>query len=239
MRRENNNFKTVNFGKFEELIGVSFKDTFLLRQAFTHRSFINENRHLNTEHNERLEFLGDAVLELVVTRFLFDKFPDKPEGELTSYRAALVNTNTIADAAGRLAMNDFLLLSKGESKDTGRARQYILADTFEAFIGALYLDQGYEAAREFIAENIFQRIDEVVANRLWQDHKSHFQELSQDHVGITPTYRLLEEKGPDHDKHFIVGVYLGSEKVSVGEGKSKQEAEQEAASEALSAKGWK
>jgi len=190
------------------------------------------------EHNERLEFLGDAVLELAVTRFLFDTFPEKPEGELTAYRAALVNTITISDAALQLGANECLRLSRGEAKDEGRARQYILANTFEAIIGAIYLDQGYEAAKTFIAEHIFPRIDEVVEKRLWQDNKSHFQEKAQERVSITPSYQALSEEGPDHDKIFTVGVYLRDEKVAEGQGRSKQEAEQAAAAAALEVKGW-
>lgn len=215
-----------------------FNDKLLLKTAFTHRSYLNENRGEAREHNERLEFLGDAVLELVVTEFLYAKYPDKPEGDLTSYRAALVNTNSISDAAQKLGMNDYLLLSKGEAKDTGRARAYILANTFEAFIGALYLDQGYVAAQSFIAANLFHKADEVVAKRLWQDAKSRFQEMSQEKVGITPNYRLVDESGPDHDKHFVSGVFLHGEEIARGEGRSKQEAEQQAAEAALLKKGW-
>lgn len=223
---------------FATKIGVTFNDLTFLRTAFTHRSYVNEHRGEVVEHNERLEFLGDAVLELVVTRFLFDKYPDKPEGDLTSYRAALVNTNTISAAATRLGVNDYLLLSRGEARDTGRARQYILANAFEAIIGALYLDQGYEAAKGFIADNIFPLADEIVRKRLWQDAKSRFQEEAQERVSITPSYQLMEEKGPDHDKRFTVGVYLGDEWVAQGDGRSKQEAEQAAAEAALSAKNW-
>src|SRR5690606_28522518 len=174
-------------------------------------------------HNERLEFLGDAVLELVVTEFLFAKFPEKPEGELTAYRAALVNTQSIADAAVSLGMNDFLLLSRGESKDTGRARQIILANAFEAVIGAVYLDQGYDPARKFIADQLFHKVDDVVEKRLWQDAKSRLQEMSQEKHSLTPTYELVSQSGPDHDKRFVVGVFIGGERAALGEGRSKQE----------------
>ncbi len=227
-----------DFAAFEAKIGHVFKDKHLLEQAFTHRSYLNENRDAVREHNERLEFLGDAVLELVVTEFLFAKYPDKPEGDLTAYRAALVNTQSISDAATKLGMNDFLLLSRGEARDTGRARQIILANAFEALIGALYLDQGYLAAKDFIAKQLFHKADDVVAKRLWQDAKSRFQELSQEQNGITPSYQLLDQSGPDHDKRFVIGAYIGQEKVATGEGKSKQEAEQDAAQKALTAKGW-
>ena len=227
-----------DFAEFETAIGISFKNKTLLKQAFVHRSYLNENRGLNIEHNERLEFLGDAVLELVVTHFLFTKFPDKPEGELTAFRSALVNTITLSSVASSLHMGDYLLLSKGEAKDTGRARQYILANTFEALIGALYLDQGYDAAKGFIETNIFPLIDEIVEKRLWRDHKSFFQEKAQEKVSITPSYETLSEEGPDHDRIFTIGVYLRKEKVAEGKGQSKQEAEQDAAERAIEAKGW-
>ncbi len=226
------------FSVFERHIGVTFKNRELLRQAFTHRSYVNEHREGNIEHNERLEFLGDAVLELVVTRFLFDAFPTQTEGDLTAYRAALVNTNTLSSVAGELGMNHYLLLSRGESKDTGRARQYILANAFEAVVGAIYLDHGYDTAHDFIAAYIFPLTQDIVAKRLWQDSKSHFQEQAQEHVSITPNYQILEEKGPDHDKQFTVGVFLNKELVAQGQGRSKQEAEQMAARAALEVKGW-
>lgn len=227
-----------NIEDFTKRVGISFNDMELLRTAFTHRSYVNEHRGGDIEHNERLEFLGDAVLELVVTRFLFEKYKEKTEGDLTAYRAALVNTNTISEVASKLGMNDCLYLSKGESRDTGRARQYILADTFEAVIGAVFLDQGYDKAREFISTNIFPLVDEVVEKRLWQDSKSRFQEKAQEHVSITPSYAVLSEIGPDHDKQFTVGAFLGSKEVAQGKGRSKQEAEQEAAANALRVKGW-
>jgi ribonuclease-3 len=224
--------------EFEKKVGVNFNDKNLLNQAFTHRSYINENRELQTEHNERLEFLGDAVLELVTTEYLYSKYPDKPEGDLTAYRSALVNTQTLSKTAKLLGFNEHLLLSKGESKDTGRARQYILADTFEAVIGAIYLDQGYGAAKKFIAENIFGLLDEIIEKGLWIDAKSMFQEKSQERVSVTPQYKTEAEEGPDHNKQFTVAVYLGKENVAKGSGKSKQEAEQDAARKALMEKGW-
>ena len=227
-----------SFTQFEQKIGYQFKNERLLEQAFTHRSYINENRGERREHNERLEFLGDAVLELVVTEFLFAKYPDKPEGDLTSYRAALVNTVSISNSATNLGMNEFLLLSRGEAKDTGRARQIILANAFEAVIGAIYLDQGYESAKKFIAEQLFHKTDEVVEKGLWQDAKSRFQEIAQEKNSVTPSYDVISQTGPDHDKRFVVGVYLGEEQIAAGEGRSKQEAEQVAAQKALIAKGW-
>ncbi len=228
----------MDFSAFENKIGYTFRDPRLLEQAFTHRSYLNENRAPGREHNERLEFLGDAVLELAVTEFLYAKYPEKPEGDLTAYRAALVNTVSISDAATKFGMNEYLLLSRGESRDTGRARQIILANAFEALIGALYLDSGYDAAKNFISAQLFHKTDEVVAKRLWQDAKSRLQELSQEKLGFTPTYEIVHQTGPDHDKTFLTAAYLGTEKVATGEGRSKQEAEQDAAQKALAAKGW-
>jgi ribonuclease III len=227
-----------NFSAFEEKTGFVFNNKNLIKQAFTHRSYINEHPKDGLEHNERLEFLGDAVLELVTTEFLYAKYPENPEGELTAFRAALVNTQSIAATAVELDMNDYLLLSKGEAKDTGRARLYILANTFEAFIGALYLDQGYDAAKKFIDNSLFHKANKIGEKGLWQDAKSRFQELAQEKTSITPTYELLNETGPDHDKQFVVGVFLAEEKVAKGSGRSKQEAEQDAANNALEAKDW-
>ena len=229
---------TKDFLQFEKTVGLVFKDKALLRQAFTHRSYLNENRGLNMEHNERLEFLGDAVLELIVTDYLYHKYPGKPEGELTSYRSSLVNSNTLSEVATKLEINDFLLLSHGESKDTGRARTYILANTFEALLGAVYLDQGYDAAKTFVANHILPLIDMIVEQGAWIDAKSRFQEMSQEYVGVTPSYKTVKETGPDHDKHFTVGVYLAAELVTTGDGRSKQEAEQNAAKKGLDTKGW-
>lgn len=227
-----------DFTEFENKIGTTFKDKALLRVAFTHRSYLNENRGHGNQHNERLEFLGDAVVELAVTDFLYKKFPARDEGELTSFRAALVNAVTLSDLAAKLSMNDYLLLSKGESKDVGRARQFILANTFESFVGALYLDQGMEACVSFLERCLFPLTDGIVEGRLWQDSKSYFQEKAQDELSITPSYKLIRENGPDHDKQFTIGVYIGAELIAEGEGKSKQEAEQSAARKALAKKGW-
>jgi len=228
----------MDFGVFETSIGIEFKNKELLKQAFIHRSYLNENRSIKLEHNERLEFLGDAVLELVITDYLYKKYPEKDEGELTAYRSSLVNSVTLAGSAEKIGMNSFLLLSKGESKDTGRARQVILANTFEALVGALYMDQGYEIAQKFIADQLFGLIEEIVENRSFIDAKSRFQEEAQEKVGATPLYKLLKETGPDHNKVFTVGVFLREEMIVMGEGKSKQEAEQDAAEKALKQKGW-
>lgn len=228
----------IDFSLFEKKIEISFKDKELLKQAFTHRSYLNERGVSGMSHNERLEFLGDAVLELVVTEYLYKKFSEKPEGELTSLRAALVNSEALAKLARVLGMNDFLLLSKGEKKDTGKARQYILANAFEALVGAVYLDQGYARAESFIKKNAFKDLTEILKNNLWRDNKSFFQEKAQEITGITPRYQVLKEWGPDHNKHFEIGVFLGSELIGRGEGMSKQEAEQNAASNALKIKNW-
>ena len=228
----------TDFSKFEKNIGINFKNKELLRQAFTHRSYLNEHRDSELVHNERLEFLGDAVLELIVTEYLYGKYPDSNEGELTAYRSALVNSDTLSNAAGKIEMNDFLLLSKGESKDIGRARQIILANAIEALIGAIFIDQGYETAKYFISNNIFNLIEKIIEEKTWIDAKSKFQEQAQDYESVTPLYKTLKEEGPDHDKKFTVGVFLGKTKVAEGKGKSKQEAEQVAADNALKAKGW-
>lgn len=227
-----------DFSKFEEAIGIIFKNKELLRRAFTHRSYLNENRNSESSHNERLEFLGDAVLELMVTEYLFDKYPDNNEGDLTAYRASLVNAITLSEAAQKIQVNDYLLLSKGETKDTGKARQYILANTMEAIIGAIYLDQGYDASKYFISKNIFHLIDKIIEDKSWIDAKSLFQEKAQEMAGTTPLYKSLKEEGPDHDKIFTIGVYLDKQLVAEGAGKSKQEAEQIAARQALVAKKW-
>lgn len=227
-----------DFDSFAKHLGVSFNNLNLLIEALTHRSYLNEHRDYTASHNERLEFLGDAVLELAVTDFLFKKFPANPEGELTAYRAALVNTVSLAESAQTLGINDYLLLSKGESKDTGRARDVILADAFEAIIGAIYLDQGFTVAETFVAKNLFHKIDDVIEKRSYQDAKSRFQELAQEKKGITPAYETLSEVGPDHDKRFTVGVFIGSSEIARGTGQSKQEAEQSAAVAGLDKMWW-
>ena len=228
----------ADLGALQKLLDVEFKNPQILLSAVTHRSYLNEHREATWEHNERLEFLGDAVLELAVTDFLFTKYPEKPEGELTAIRAALVNTNSLAAVSEQLGVNKYLLMSKGEAKDEGRARQYILANVFEACIGAMYIDSGYETAKTFIASRLFAGTDDIVKKRLWQDAKSRFQELAQEKRNVTPTYKTISETGPDHDKKFTVGVVVGNDEVAKGEGKSKQEAEQAAAQAAIDTLGW-
>ncbi len=226
-----------DLSKLEERIGVVFKNKDLLQQALVHRSFLNENSDFHLEHNERMEFLGDAVLELVVTKYLYEKYPN-PEGELTNWRAALVNAKKLAEVAEIIGLNDFLLLSRGEAKDTGRARQYILANAFESFVGSLYLDLGFDSCKDFIRKNLLKELPNIIKMELFRDAKSCFQEEAQERAGVTPVYNVLEESGPDHAKKFKIGVFLRDELVAEGEGLSKQEAEEEAAKNALEAKDW-
>jgi len=228
----------INFSEFEKKTNIFFKDKNLLKQAFIHRSYINENGVNGLSHNERLEFLGDAVLELIVTDFLYKKYKTYTEGELTSVRSALVNAIIISEVAGELSMNDYLLLSKGEAKDHGKARQYILANTYEAYVGALYMDQGYEVVDKFVHQTLLVKTDKIVNKKLWRDSKSLVQEKAQEFISVTPSYKLLHESGPDHDKHFTVGIYFGGDLIAKGDGKSKQEAEVKAAESALKVKNW-
>src|SRR3989344_5100438 len=229
----------MDFKELQKNLGIKFKNENLLKQAFVHRSYLNENPAFELGHNERLEFLGDAVLELAVTEYLYKNYPDLAEGEMTNLRAALVNTQMLAKISERLNFNDFLYLSKGEAKEIGRGRQYILANTFESFIGAVYLDTGYQTARDFIFKILIPELDDIIKNKLWRDAKSLFQEAAQERVGVTPTYEVLEESGPDHAKKFVIGVYLEKELVARGEGLSKNEAQQKAAENALKTKKWK
>ncbi len=229
----------TDLSNFEIKIGITFNDKALLKQAFIHRSFLNEHRDLPLQHNERLEFLGDAVLELIVTLYLFETYSEKTEGELTAYRAALVNANSLSQVGSTIGINEFLLLSKGESKDIGRARQFIVANAVEAVIGAIYLDQGYEKTKGFVLENIIPLIDPIIKSGALIDAKSLFQERAQEKEGVTPSYKILRESGPDHDKHFVVGVHLGEKLIASGEGSSKQNAEQDAAQNALKKTSWK
>lgn len=218
-------------------LGVKFNNPDLLKQAVTHRSYLNEHRSYKLDHNERLEFLGDAVLELVVTEYLYNNYPN-PEGELTNWRAALVNGEMLAKISNVLGVEEYLLMSRGEAKDTGRARQYLLANAFEAITGAIYLDRGYEIAKDFIMKNVVVNLPEIIEKKLYLDPKSRFQEEAQEKVGVTPSYRVLSESGPDHDKKFVVGVYLNSEMIAEGDGPSKQEAQRKAAEKGLEIKGW-
>lgn len=227
-----------DFSKLEEKINIKFENKNLLTQAFCHRSYLNENPSFHLNNNERLEFLGDAVIELVVTEYLYNKYSDKPEGELTSLRASLVNAKMLAKTAQDLDFSDYLLLSKGESKENGKARQYILADVFEAFVGSLYLDKGLKVCRKFIEKHLIKELAQIIEQGLYLGAKSLFQEKAQEKTKITPIYKVLKEWGPDHSKEFLIGVFLEDELIAEGQGLSKQEAEEQAARKALELKNW-
>lgn len=223
--------KYQNFAK--EKLGFEFSDITLLITALTHRSYINEHKNSEfSEHNERLEFLGDAVLELVSSDFLYRNY-DQPEGIMTSWRAALVRTESIGAAGEELGYGPLVRLSKGEQHGSDRAHAIILADCFEAVIGAIYLDKGYLEAKSFIEKHILSKIDNILETGTWRDPKSYFQELAQKHSGITPVYRTIREEGPDHDKTFTVGAYVGADLRGTGVGHSKQEAQTEAAKKGI------
>ncbi|MDZ7786086.1 MAG: ribonuclease III [Candidatus Saccharibacteria bacterium] len=216
----------------KEKLGYEFTDIQHLITAFTHRSYVNEHRKTAKEHNERLEFLGDAVLELVVTEFLYQNYQD-PEGTLTNWRSSLVRTESISDAAARFDFEPLLRLSRGERRGTDRARAQILANTYEAVVGALYLDQGYDAAKDFINRSLLVTFEEILKTGAWMDPKSNLQELVQQEDGYTPSYKVLEEDGPDHDKTFTVGVFVGGKLKGKGQGPSKQAGQVAAAETAL------
>ncbi len=231
--------KEKDFPGLQEKLNIKFKKPELLVQAFVHRSYLNEHHDFVVGHNERMEFLGDAVLELIVTEFLFKEFGN-PEGELTNWRAALVNAKILASIAYEIGMEEYLFLSHGEAKDAGtKARDYIMANAIEALIGSIYLDQGYEVTQKFIGQWIIPKLPYILENGLYLDAKSRFQESAQELEGITPTYKVLHEEGPDHIRSFKIGVYLGKDLIASGEGTSKQEGQTEAAEAALKIKGWK
>ena len=223
---------------FEKNIGVTFTDKAILLRAFTHRSFINEKKGRGLAHNERLEFLGDAVLEIIVTDYLFHTYPKEDEGTLTAYRAAMVNTDSLSKHAKLLELEKYLFLSKGERMDTNKGRDHILANTFEAIVGAVYLDQGIETATKFVGDTLFGYMKEIIEDKLFKDSKSYFQELAQERRKNTPHYELVESVGPDHDKEFVMGAFLDEEMVATGTGQSKQKAESEAARAALEKLNW-
>jgi ribonuclease-3 len=228
-----------DFSKLEKRLKIKFKNQDLLKQAVVHRSYLNEHPSFELDHNERLEFLGDAVLEIVVTEYLFYQYPKTPEGDLTNWRASLVNSKMLAQIADELSLDNYLYLSKGEAKDKdSKARQYILANAVEALIGAIYLDQGIRAVKRFIKKEILSKLDHILTNQLYLDPKSKFQEKAQEIDSITPHYKVLSETGPDHAKIFKVGLYLGEQLIAKGEGSSKQEAQVEAATKGLEIKGW-
>lgn len=228
-----------DFSKLEKLIGVKFVKPDLLKQSVVHRSYLNEHPNFSLHHNERLEFLGDAVLEIVVTEYLFNNFPDTPEGDLTNWRASLVNSKMLAEIADDIKLDDFLYLSRGESKDKeSKARQFILANAVEALIGAIYLDRGIKSATKFILEKIVVKLNNILTNKLYLDPKSKFQEKAQEFYKVTPYYKVLSEIGPDHAKTFEVGLYLDDKLIAKGKGTSKQEAQVDAADKGIKKKKW-
>ncbi len=228
-----------DLAKLEKIIDFKFKNKDLLKQSMVHRSYLNEHPDFQLQHNERMEFLGDAVLEIIVTEHLFHNFPDTPEGDLTNWRASLVNSKMLADVAGAVNLKEFIFLSKGEARDkNSKARQYILANAVEALIGAIYLDQGIKGADKFVRTNILSKLEHILSNKLYLDPKSRFQEKSQEELGVTPHYKVLKESGPDHDKIFEVGLYAGNELITKGKGSSKQEAQVAAAAKGVKKKGW-
>lgn len=223
----------MNIDKLEQKLGIKFKNKDLLKEAFTHRSYLNERHPKWNRHNERLEFLGDAVLEIAVTEFLYQRFPEKTEGELTALRSALINYQILSKIAVNLNLEPHLLLSKGEAREKGKARESILANLFEALIAAIYLEKGYSKVIDFLKKHLLIYLKEVIEKKLYQDAKSVFQEIAQEKFKITPVYKVLEEKGPDHKKEFKVGVYLEERLIAEGKGFSKQEAELKAAEKAI------
>ncbi|MBI5755223.1 ribonuclease III [Candidatus Peregrinibacteria bacterium] len=226
------------FEKLQKTIGITFGKKKLLEMAFVHKSYVNESSDPNLKHNERLEFLGDAVLELIVTEYLYAHY-DEPEGELTNWRSALVNGERLAEIAKELDLGAYLYLSHGEKKSGGDKKNYILANTFEALLGAIYLDQGYECSRDFVKKYVIGYLEEIIEKGLHRDAKSYFQEMAQEKLGITPEYRVLSQSGPDHRKMFTMAAFLKEEHVGTGTGFSKQNAEQSAAEDALKKKKWK
>ena len=228
-----------DLSNLEKMIGIKFHDINHLRQSVVHRSYLNENPDFDLDHNERLEFLGDAVLEIIVTEYLYKTYPTTPEGDLTNWRASLVNSRMLSIIARDIGLEAYLYLSKGEAKDSNsKARQYILANAVEALIGAIYIDQGIEPAKGFVQRNILIKLENILTNKLYMDPKSKFQEKAQEIHKVTPHYKVLRENGPDHAKIFEVGLYLGDELISEGKGSSKQEAQVDAAEKGLEEKGW-
>ena len=222
-----------NTSKIEEILGITIKNPEIFKTAFTHRSYLNEHPTYSNPSNERLEFLGDAVLQLLSSEFLYKAYPKSPEGDLTNFRSAVVCTSSIAEEAKKLGYGAHLYLSNGEESTGGREREYILANTFEAVLGAIYLEEGIEFCKEFLAKNLFYKVKDLVQKQEYKDAKSQFQEMAQEKVGITPLYEVLDSWGPDHEKTFKVGVYLDKKLMGVGEGRSKQKAEQQAALSAI------
>ena len=225
--------------KLQKRLGIDFKNEGLLKQAMVHRSYLNEHPDFNIGHNERLEFLGDAVLEIIVTEFLYLNFVTTPEGDLTNWRASLVNAKMLYEVATEICIENCLYLSKGETKDKNKkSRQFILANAVEALIGAIYLDQGIATAKLFVLKNVVSKLDDILENQSYLDPKSRFQEKAQEMQGVTPNYQIIDEEGPDHAKIFTVGLYLGEKLIITGQGSSKQEAQVDAAAKGLKKMNW-
>lgn len=219
--------------KIIKKIGVEFKNISLLKTAFTHRSYLNENRGKGLENNERLEFLGDAVLELIISSYLFEKYPKKTEGDLTSIRAAIVRTESLGEETRRLDLGQYLKMSKGEEDSGGKEKEYLLANLYEAILGAIYLEHGYDVCKDFVSRTLLLKIDKIISEKLFIDPKTKIQEMMQSKFRVTPIYQILKEDGPDHDKVFTVGLYNGEQMLSEGQGHSKQKAEEDAAKNAI------
>lgn len=228
----------MDFNELEQKLDIKFSDQKLLQNAFVHRSYLNERSGFDLPSNERLEFLGDAVLQLTVSEHLYKTYPEEPEGQLTNFRASIVNAKSLSTVSGKLELGKYLLLSKGEEASGGRERPYLLANTFEALLGVIYLDQGLEVARGFVHAHLIPLLPDIIEKKLYKDFKSNLQEVAQEKLSITPVYKLIREEGPDHAKSFTIGAYLGDELAGQGSGSSKQSAEQAAAEEAIKNKGW-
>lgn len=222
-----------SYNEIIKKIGIEFKNKSLLKMAFTHRSYLNENRGKGLENNERLEFLGDAVLELIISTYLYEKHPQKTEGDLTSIRAAIVRTESLAEETRRIGLGQYLKMSKGEEDSGGKDKEYLLANLYEATLGAIYLEHGYEVCKDFVSRTLLLKIDKIISQKLFIDPKTKIQEIMQSKFKLTPTYEILKEDGPDHDKVFTVGLYKGTEILSEGNGQSKQKAEEDAAKNAI------
>ncbi len=225
--------KMNNYNDIEKKLGVIFKNKDILNTALIHRSYINENRGKNLENNERLEFLGDAVLELIISDYIYTKYPTKPEGELTAIRSAIVRTESLADESRKLDVGQYLLMSRGEEDSGGKSKEYLLANMYEALLGAIYLDQGFAECQKYVERTLLKKVDNIVSEGLFIDPKTKVQEILQSRFKITPSYEIISEEGPDHDKYFTMALKVGNKKISEGHGSSKQRAEEDAAQNAI------